>query len=79
MLPFRDGPAAVIEYGHYNDRNANAIAGKPIGSSFQPGPLFERVGYDYVNLHLGLNFGYRRAVFFVQGGLQPQRWSRGCS
>lgn len=73
VLPFRDGPAAVVEYGHYRDGNANRIAGKLIGSSFQPSPLFERVGYDYVNLQLGVNFGYRRVVFFIQGGLSVVR------
>jgi hypothetical protein len=73
LLPFRDGPAAVVEYGHYRDGNANRIAGKLIGSSFQPSPLFERVGYDYVNLQLGINFGYRRVVFFIQGGLSVVR------
>lgn len=73
LLPLRTGPAFVVEYGHYRDGNANPVAGKLIGSSFEPSPLFERVGYDYVNLHLGLNFGYRRFVFFVQGGLSILR------
>lgn len=66
LLPFGTGPAVVAEYGRYQEGNANALASKLLGS--RPSPLLERVGYDYVNLHLGLSFGYRRVVFFVQGG-----------
>ncbi len=73
MLPFRQGPAAIVEYGHYYDGNANAVAGLLVGSGFHESPLFDHVGYDYVNLHLGLNFGYRRVVFFVQAGLSIVR------
>jgi hypothetical protein len=67
LLPFGMGPALVAEYGRYQEGNANALAGKLLGS--RPSPLLERIGYDYVNLHLGLNLGYRRVVFFVQGGV----------
>jgi hypothetical protein len=73
LLPFKVGPAAVVEYGHYYDGNANAVAGLLVGSGFHDSPLFDHVGYDYVNLHLGLNFGYRRVVFFVQAGLSIVR------
>jgi hypothetical protein len=68
-LPLRDGPALVVEYGRYKAGDANPLAGKVLGNGFEATPLLERVGYDYVNLHIGLNLGYRRAVFFVQGGL----------
>jgi hypothetical protein len=72
-LPLRAGPAAIFEYGHYHEGNANAVAGTLIGSSFRASPLFDRVGYDYWNLHLGMNYGYQRVAFFVQGGLSIVR------
>jgi FtsZ-interacting cell division protein YlmF len=31
------------------------------------------VGYDYMNLHLGLDFGSRRFVFFLHGGMSILR------
>jgi len=69
LLPLGHGPGLVAEYGHYQDGNANPLAARLMGSGFQPSPLLERIGYDYLNLQLGMNFGYQRVVFFVQGGL----------
>ncbi len=69
FLPFTAGPSASFEYGHYQDGNANSLAKKVIGGSFDGSPLLERVGYDYLNAHLGLDFGSRRVVFFLHGGV----------
>jgi hypothetical protein len=69
FLPWTAGPSASFEYGHYQDGNANPLAKKIIGGSFDGSPLLERVGYDYLNAHLGLDFGSRRVVFFVHGGV----------
>ena len=33
------------------------------------GPSLQRVGYDYVNAHLGLDFGYKRVTFYIHGGM----------
>ena len=68
LLPWAAGPSASVELGHYQDGNANSLARKVIGGSFDGSPLLERVGYDYLNAHLGLDFGSRRVVFFVHGG-----------
>jgi hypothetical protein len=68
-LPWAAGPSASVELGHYQDGNANSLARKVIGGSFDGSPLLERVGYDYLNAHLGLDFGSRRVVFFVHGGV----------
>lgn len=73
VLPFREGPALVVEYGRYGDGNANLLAGKLLGSGYRANPAFDHLSYDYLNLHLGLNFGIRRVVFFVQGGLSILR------
>jgi hypothetical protein len=69
FLPFAAGPSASFEYGRYQDGNANPLAKKIIGGGFDGSPLLERVGYQYFNAHLGLDFGSRRVVFFVHGGL----------
>src|SRR5262245_12625745 len=68
LLPFGGGPSATLEAGHYFEGNANGIAQKVAGSSFSSAML-ERVGYDYANAHLGLDFGSRRVVFYVHGGM----------
>jgi hypothetical protein len=69
LLPFAAGPSASFEYGRYADGNANNLAKKIIGSGFDGSPLLERVGYQYMNAHLGLDFGSRRFVFFIHGGV----------
>ena len=68
LLPFGGGPSATLEAGHYFEGNANGIAQKFAGSTFSSAML-ERVGYDYANAHLGLDFGSRRVVFYVHGGM----------
>jgi len=69
LLPFAAGPSASFEYGRYQNGDANPLAKKVIGGGFDGSPLLERVGYQYMNIHLGLDFGSRRAVFFIHGGL----------
>jgi hypothetical protein len=73
LLPFGAGPTASVEYGRYQDGDANPLAKKFIGSSFDGNPLLERVGYEYFNAHVGLDFGSRRVVFFVHAGLTMMR------
>jgi hypothetical protein len=68
LLPFGSGPSATLEAGHYFDGNANGVAQRFAGSSFSS-PLLERVGYDYANAHLGLDFGSRRVTFYIHGGM----------
>jgi hypothetical protein len=72
LLPFGSGPSATLEAGHYFDGDANGLARKFAGSSFQSA-LLERVGYDYANAHLGLDFGSRRATFYIHGGMSYVR------
>jgi hypothetical protein len=68
LVPFGSGPSASIEAGHYFDGDANGMARKFAGPSFGS-PALERVGYDYANFHLGLDFGSRRATFYIHGGM----------
>ncbi len=66
LLPFGAGPSASFEYGRYQDGDANPMA-KRFG--FGGSPALERVGYQYMNAHLGLDLGFRRCVFFIHGGV----------
>ncbi len=68
LLPFGSGPSATLEAGHYFDGDANGVAQRFAGSTFSS-KLLERVGYDYANAHLGLDFGSRRVVFYLHGGM----------
>lgn len=72
LLPFGGGPSATIEVGHYFDGDANGVARRFVGSTFSS-PLLERIGYDYANAHLGLDFGSRRATFYIHGGMSYVR------
>jgi hypothetical protein len=73
LLPFGAGPTASFEYGRYSEGDANPLAKKFVGGSFDGSPLLERVGYEFMNAHLGLDFGSRRVVFFVHGGVTMLR------
>ncbi len=72
VVPFAVGPSATLEVGHYFDGNANGVAQKFAGSSFSSAML-ERVGYDYGNAHLGLDFGSRRVTFYIHAGMSYVR------
>jgi hypothetical protein len=69
VIPFGMGPSATLEAGHYFDGNANGIARNIAGGGFQDNAILQRVGYDFANAHLGLDFGVRRVVFFIHGGM----------
>ena len=72
LLPFGRGPSGTLEAGHYFEGNANGQAAKVFGpgiASSALGPSLQHFGYDFVNAHLGLDFGYKRATFFIHGGL----------
>jgi hypothetical protein len=68
LLPFGSGPSATLEAGHYFDGDANGLARRFAGAAFHS-ELLERVGYDYANAHLGLDFGSRHVVFYIHGGM----------
>lgn len=69
LLPFGAGPSATLEAGHYFSGNANGIARSIAGAGFHDSAILQSVGYDYANAHLGLDFGTRRVVFFLHGGM----------
>jgi hypothetical protein len=69
LVPFGMGPSATLEAGHYFDGDANGLARKFAGAGFDDNAVLQRIGYDYANAHLGLDFGMRRVVFFIHGGM----------
>lgn len=69
LIPFGMGPSASLEAGHYFDGNANGIARSIAGGGFQDNAVLQRIGYDFVNAQLGLDFGVRRVVFYIHGGM----------
>jgi hypothetical protein len=69
ILPFGRGPSATLEVGRFFEGDANATARKFMGAGFQDNAALERVGYDYANAHLGLDFGYKRVTFYLHGGM----------
>jgi hypothetical protein len=69
LLPFGAGPSVSLEYGHYADGNANGLVRRMASGGFKDSPLLDKVGYDYANAHVGLDFGGKHAIFFVHGGV----------
>jgi hypothetical protein len=69
LLPFGAGPSFSFEYGHYYDGNANSLVRRVMSGEFSGSPLLNKVGYDYLNAHAGLDFGGKRFIFFVHGGV----------
>jgi hypothetical protein len=69
ILPFGRGPSLTVEAGRYFDGDANAAARKVMGAAYKDNALLDRVGYDYANAHLGLDFGYKRVTFYIHGGM----------
>lgn len=69
LVPFGAGPSVSVEYGHYNDGNANGLVRRLASGDFAGSPLLERIGYDYLNAHAGLDFGGKNVIFFVHGGI----------
>jgi hypothetical protein len=73
LIPFGSGPSATIEAGHYFEGDANGLARKLAGAGFEDNALLQRVGYDFVNAHLGIEMGARRVTFFIHGGMSYVR------
>jgi hypothetical protein len=73
LLPFGAGPSATVEAGHFFDGDANGFARSIAGAGFEDKAILQRIGYDFANAHLGLDFGTRRVVFFIHGGMSYVR------
>ncbi len=68
-LPTQISPSLTLEAGQYFEGNANGLASKVVGSSYQSSPMADKIGYQFANLHLGVEFGNERSILFVHGGM----------
>jgi hypothetical protein len=69
FLPLGWGPSLDLDYGHYFEGDANGLVGMFAGVAEEDRALLSSVGYDYVNLRAGMEFGGDRFTFLVRGGL----------
>ncbi len=69
MIPGVVSPSLNVDVGYYRDGRATALVRSFAGGDGALKPLFERLGYTYVNLQLGLELGRGPVQFFVHGGL----------
>jgi hypothetical protein len=69
FLPLGWGPSLDLDYGHYFEGDANGLVGMFAGVAKEDRALLSSVGYDYVNLRAGMEFGGDRFTFLVRGGL----------
>jgi hypothetical protein len=73
VLPLGAGPSFGVDVGHYRDGDANGLVRGFVGTNRWLTPLFERIGYTYVNTQLGLELGRGSFQFFVHGGVSYLR------
>jgi hypothetical protein len=69
LIPLGSGPSLTLEAGHYFNGNANGTVSAFAGSSYQGSRLADKVGYQFANLHLGMELGKERFTFFFHGGM----------
>jgi hypothetical protein len=69
LVPLSEGPSLTVEGGHYFEGDANSIVSQFAGPSYSQSRTAQRVGYQFANFHLGLDFGSRYATFFLHGGM----------
>jgi len=62
-------PTLSVEYGHYADGNANPLVRMVSGDTTFSSAVLDRVGYDYANAHLGLEFGRKWFTFYLHAGV----------
>lgn len=73
LLPFAVSPSLSAEVGHYFAGDANDAAYRVGLTDDSDNPLLREVGYDYANLHLGLDFGRERLSFYIHAGMSAVR------
>jgi hypothetical protein len=68
-LPTWFTPTLSLDYGRYFDGDANPLARMITGDSSFSAAVLDKVGYDFANAHLGLEFGRSRATFYIHAGM----------
>lgn len=62
-------PTLSVDYGHYAEGDANQLARMFSGDPSYSSSYLERVGYDYVNAHVGFELGSARTRFYLRAGV----------
>lgn len=62
-------PTLSVEYGRYAEGNANPIARIVTGDQTFSSGVLDRVGYQYANAQLGLEFGRKWFTFYLHAGV----------
>lgn len=73
VLPTLVSPTINVEVGHYFAGDANATANRLGLTEDADSPILREVGYDYANLHLGLDVGRDRMSFYLHAGFSALR------
>lgn len=68
LIPLGSGPSAVLEGGHYFEGNLNTTA-SALGRASDGNRMADRIGYQFVNMHLGMELGQDQFTFFLHGGM----------
>ncbi|HVV88605.1 MAG TPA: hypothetical protein VHE35_36425 [Kofleriaceae bacterium] len=67
-LPFWFSPTASISYGRYPEGDANPLAQRISGDPDTHSALLEKVGYQFADGYVGLQFGRRRVALQLEAG-----------
>ncbi|MCX5746293.1 MAG: hypothetical protein NT062_27765 [Proteobacteria bacterium] len=71
LVPFASwcSPTLSLDVGRYTDGDANPLLRMASGDQTLDTAVLDRVGYRYANAHVGLEFGRKRATFYIHGGV----------
>ncbi len=61
-------PSVSLDVGRYPEGDANWIVRKVMSDPTFMSPTLERVGYDYLDAHVGLELGSKRVTFYIHAG-----------
>lgn len=62
-------PTLSLDWGRYQEGDANPMVRRFSGDDSFESKALERFGYDYANAHLGLELGRSWGTFFLHAGL----------
>ncbi|MCE9574242.1 MAG: hypothetical protein K8W52_13930 [Deltaproteobacteria bacterium] len=68
-LPWWFSPSVSLDVGRYPEGDANMIARIALQDPTYSSAMLDRVGYDYVDAHVGFEFGRAWATFYIHGGV----------
>jgi len=71
LVPFATSvtPTVSFDYGRYFEGDANPLARMISGDPMFSSSLLDSVGYDYANVHAGVEVGRKWVTFYVHAGM----------